>query len=167
MKPFLLIPTLLLSTFGYSQLQSKDSLLFNNINSLQIELAGHGLAYSINYQRVLINRNKFKTLGQIGIAYYPPKTGLIQLWIPVIITEMRSFGKHHAELGAGYVLTNETEIIYKNNKPEEIIGGFVAARVGYRFQKPDGRFVFRINLIPIVHRIKSDIPSFIIAMIIF
>ena len=49
-----------------------------NKNSIQIELGGHGLFYSINYERIIINGDRFKTTGQLGISYYPPNTGIIE-----------------------------------------------------------------------------------------
>ena len=126
-------------------------------NSIQSELFGHGLYYSINYERILFNDQLFKTTGQIGFSYYPESTGLIELWIPVLLNELISFDKHHIEMGAGYIFTNETDT---NTLPdsERVWGGFFTGRIGYRYQKPTGRFIVRLAFTPIIE--YKDIKEF-------
>jgi len=149
-KHYILIPLLLVSSLGLCQEVSSK---FEKKNSAQLELAGHGLAYSFNYERVILNGNKFKTTAQIGAAYYPPETDLIEVWVPIIINEIRSFGNNHAEIGVGYIFNNETTLIYDNaGNPQELIGGFITGRVGYRYQKLDGDFLFRIAFTPFIEK---------------
>jgi hypothetical protein len=89
----------------------------------------------------------FKTTGQIGFSYYPPKGGIIQLWIPVVFNELISFDKHHIEFGFGYIFTKEHVSIKKTESSREW-GGFLTGRIGYRYQKPTGRLILRIGFTP-------------------
>jgi hypothetical protein len=42
---------------------------FDSRNAVSLELGGHGLFYSINYERIVFIGDRFKTTGQVGIAY--------------------------------------------------------------------------------------------------
>lgn len=143
----LIIATITLSTFG--QKATIPTLSFKTNNSIQFELFGHGLFYSFNYERILVNGQKFKTTGQAGIAYYPPKTGIIDIWIPVGINELYSFNSHHLEFGLGYVFINEATRTDDYKEISREWNGFLSGRIGYRYQKPDGRFIFRVGFTPL------------------
>lgn len=122
---------------------------FARNNSIQLELFGHGLFYSVNYERIILNGQKFKTTAQAGISYYPPSTGVIDIWIPVVLNELISFNQHHAEVGAGYIFINEALRGMENEVMSRNWDGFITARLGYRYQKPAGRFLFRAAFTPI------------------
>lgn len=146
--------------------QKTDSLKPNFIykNSAQVGLGGHGVFYSLDYERVLLNGPKTKTTGQIGLSYYPPAIGIIALWIPVIINELISFNKHHIELGLGYVITKDA--IQETSTVSGEWDGFFAGRLGYRYQKPDGRLLIRVGFTPLLYypydyRMYREIPEFI------
>lgn len=133
------------STFGQNDENMIVSYKFKFKNSVEAELFGHGLFYSVNYERLIINGEKFKTLGQIGVAYYPKSTGLIPIWMPIMINQLFSIKKHHIEIGIG-------QIIYNDELPDgkddyELFGGF---KIGYRFQNPNGRLLLKIAFTPII-----------------
>lgn len=113
--------------------------VFSYKNSVQTELFGHGLIYSINFERIILNRPIFNTSGQAGFSYYPAGTGLIRLWLPVLFNEIVSFNNnHHAECGLGYVF-------------REDVGewdGLLTCRLGYRYQNPTERLVIRLAFTP-------------------
>ncbi len=133
----------------YSQNMDTVNTKFFYKNSVQLELGGHGLFYSLHYERVLLNAQKWKTTVQGGAAYYPPQSGIIDIWLPLLLNELISFNKHHIEFGLGYVFTNEA--IRSENL--EVISrewhGFFTGRLGYRYQKPDGRFLLRVAFTPV------------------
>jgi hypothetical protein len=129
---------------------AQDISKFTNPNSVQLELGGHGLAYSLNYERILRNSDRFKTAGQVGFSYYPPSTGFIDYWIPMSINMMYSIGKHHIELGAGIILNRISTRDADNIAIDWNWEGFLSARIGYRYQKPNGRFLFRAGFTPIM-----------------
>lgn len=148
MKHILTITLAFLPVIVFSQNIEQDEFTFDHKNSVQIELFGHGLFYSLNYERIILNKSRFKTAAQVGMSYYPPKTGLIELWIPVAVNEILSFDKHHFEMGLGYVFTNESETVMVNGELKERIGGFITGRIGYRYQKPQGRILLRAGFTP-------------------
>jgi hypothetical protein len=159
----LIIVFIIMNSFwnlGFSQDSVYVDKSFQYRNSIQSELFGHGVLYSINYERIVLNRQSFKTTGQIGFSYYPPSTGIIELWIPIVFNELISFDKHHIEVGIGYIF----------NKDISEWDGFLTGRIGYRYQKPVGRLILRVGFTPFIkvgltpgideHRIiKEFIPS--------
>lgn len=130
--------------------QDQRSSKFQNKNSLQFELGGHGLFYSVNYERILVNADRFKTAAQLGFSYYPPSTGVRDFWIPFSINEIISFGNHHIEAGLGYVLLREAARDQENNPDYWYWTDLVSGRIGYRFQKPGGRLIFRAAFTPMI-----------------
>ena len=137
-------------TYGLSFSAGQESELkkFNFKNSAQVEVGGHGLFYSFNYERVIFNGSSFKTTAQAGISYYPKKTGVRDLWMPLVINEILSFTKHHIELGAGYVVIREAFRDLENNPISWFWSGVLTGRLGYRYQIPDGRINIRVGFTP-------------------
>jgi hypothetical protein len=150
MKNILLLIVFIAATTAiHAQDPLRDSLRFRTHNSVQLELGGHGLFYSLNYERVFINGQRFKTSVQAGVAYYPPPTGIRELWFPVSLNEIFSFNKHHVELGAGCLIINEPGLSIIGETPRRRTQTMIIARVGYRYQKPGGRFILRVGFTPI------------------
>ena len=141
---------ILLSGIGltaFSQTDSSRPPKFAHRNSVQFELFGHGLIYSANYERILINKPRFKTAVQAGVSYFLPTVGFRPVWIPVGINELVSFGKHHLEIGVGQVITPEMGHDLQGN--EKLQWDFLlSGRLGYRYQKPDGRLIVRAGFTP-------------------
>jgi len=128
--------------------QGVESNKFSLKNSFQIEAGGHGLFYSLNYERILINGNQFKTAAQAGFSFYPKQTGVRDVWMPVVINELFSFTKHHIELGVGHVFIREASRDVENNPLAWFWSGAFTGRLGYRYQSPDGRIIFRLGFTP-------------------
>ena len=139
----------------YGQETKEITTIFNHKNSVQLELFGHGLFYSLNYERVVLNRSLFKTTAQVGISYYPPKTGIMELWIPVLVNELISFKAHNLELGGGYIFTNEP-VLFPESAHHRSWGGFLTGRVGYRYQKPNGHLILKAAFTPIFEYRGND-----------
>lgn len=118
---------------------------FQQKNDLHLEILGAAGLYSINYERLLINTHRSKTLVSVGISFIG-----INSWkgfvIPVSLNELISFKQHHIELGIGgspnFVVSNDFGANWDQ---------FVFTRIGYRHQKPNGKFVFRAGVLPIVY----------------
>jgi hypothetical protein len=148
MKTICIVTSFLCSTllFGQEKIQSTK---FENKNSVQLDLGGHGMLYSLNYERVIFNRDRFKTAAQVGFSYYPPSANFIDLWLPVSINEIISFGKHHLEVGIGIVPTRSSLRNIPYVSDEWVWSTFLSARIGYRYQKPDGKFLFRAGFTPL------------------
>ena len=131
--------------------QEKPQFNFLKKNSVQLDLGGPGLLYSIGYERIILNGSRFKTAGKIGAAYYPPALGFIEVWLPVSVSEIISFGNHHAEVGIGYTFVNDkyTSAIGEESRKWD---GFITPNLSYRYQKPQGRFIFKAGVTPFFER---------------
>jgi len=136
--------------FTFSQESKMSNMSFNNCNSIQIELFGHGLFYSLNYERIVINGERFKTSAQLGFSYYPPSTGVRDIWIPFLLNEIMSFKNHHIELGMGYIFINEAVRTVDNEVESRFWDGILTGRIGYRYQKPGGRLMLRVAFTPLL-----------------
>ena len=140
----IIISSLTISIYG----QTSETSKFNRKNSIQVETGGHGLIYSLNYERVIFNGSSFKTVAQAGISYYPPSTGVRDCWIPIVLNELVSFNKHHIEAGIGHVFIREAGRDSENNALEWFWSGVFTGRLGYRYQVPDRRIIFRLGFTP-------------------
>ena len=143
---FVLLSGIVSESFAQDNENTYKAFLYDN--SVQVELFGHGLFYSVNYEKILFNGNKFKTAGQIGVSYYPPQSGVLTVWVPFLVDEILSFGKYHLEIGGGHVFTLE-------RYPDVVPGiwtyswtGFFIARAGIRYQKPEGHLIVRLAFTP-------------------
>lgn len=143
-----------LSSPAFSQ---SDFLAAPSRNSFYVEGFGNALIYSVNFDRILVVKEKSALTGRIGVSYAPPPNKG-----PGVVLEMnylRGSGNHHFELGAGcsyYYLFSKDELIDPN-----ITLFFLTARIGYRYQKKEGGFLFRVGLIPIFAvNVDQDITDF-------
>lgn len=118
-------------------------------NSVQFDLGGPGFIYSLNYERMLINGRRKKTAIQIGASYYPPSTGIRDIWIPIGVNELFSRREHHLEVGLGWIIIREASRDSENEVVEWSWSYMMSARIGYRYQRPDGKFVFRAAFTPL------------------
>lgn len=151
MKEKTLILLLVFSILSIN-INCQDDTKFISRNSFHIELGGSGLYYSLNYERNIINRDILKTSVQIGIRYFPG--GFTDITFPFGINEQFSFNMHHIELGFGMVPTRQ--IFRDPSEQYEIIHSYwinpLTGRLGYRYQKPDGKFIWRIGFTPFLGR---------------
>lgn len=153
MKRLVLILFLLLGCIGFTHAQDvsyKKS--FTKKNSVQLDLGGHGFLYSLNFERIIFNSDRFKTGLQAGVSYYPVSTGVRNFWFPMTLNEIISFNQHHVEIGGGVVFTYEkimsSEQYHIPSRWEWF--KFYAGRIGYRYQKPEGKFIFRAGFTPLM-----------------
>lgn len=119
-------------------------------NSVYLELGGNGLLYSVNYDRRFTDhvagRAGFMVFGGQSGAATDDQIGIAIL--PVMANYLVGSGSHRLELGAGLlfgVAGADTENF--DLAPAVGIGG-VTTTFGYRYQPPDGGFLFRAGLTP-------------------
>ncbi len=134
----------------HSQIPAQDlsNGRFICLNSVQLDLGGQGLFYALNYERILFNQQRWKTAAQVGVSYYPESTGILDYWFPVGINEMYSMGSHHVEAGLAFVWVRSASRGSRNEVLHWFWDYFASGRLGYRYQKPDGRFLFRAGFTP-------------------
>jgi hypothetical protein len=154
MKINLIFTLFICTPILFSQEKNIPPAKFNTRNSVQLDAGGHGMFYSLNYERIIFNGDRFKTTAQVGFAYYPPSWGYLELWMPIGINEIISLkNNHHIELGVGIVPIRSPSPgmeMYDSYSPWS---RFLSARLGYRYQKPDGKFLFRAGFTPLAEGI--------------
>jgi hypothetical protein len=116
-------------------------------NNFQLELGGHGLIYSVNYERIVLDANKMKMTAKVGASYYSPDSGVIGLWMPFSVNGLLSFDMHHVEFGIGQVLTKD-RIGSSQGRSLDSWDMLGTMTLGYRWQKPESRFLFRAVFTP-------------------
>jgi hypothetical protein len=79
--------------------QKSDSITIK-YNSAYIELLGNGYVYSLNYERIVLKRNKVDISARIGISYY---YSLHNATYTPLSIQMYYGNKSKLEIGAGYL----------------------------------------------------------------
>lgn len=123
---------------------------FKYRNSAQFEAFGPAVAYSFNYERNVVNLPRIKTSLQVGAAYIPPPTGLITLHFPINIIQLYSFHQHHIESGLGFILTFSDTDNGATPLRDYDYEAFMSFRLGYRYQKPESHWQFKVLFTPIL-----------------
>ena len=127
-------------------------------HSVYLELGGSAGIYSLNYDLIFLKKNDFKIGARTGLQLlkegYEGTT--MDFYVPVTMNFMYALAKkHHVELGLGaqiasYEIRNiisETEIGFV--RKTEALGN---ATLGYRYQNPDGGFMFRVFYSPFLYQ---------------
>lgn len=116
-------------------------------NTVYLELLGNGALYSINYDRILLDAEKFKISSSIGYGSYRNENFE---GIPFEVNFL--FGhKHYFEIGTGI-----SYIKGLTQMEPEYSWGVVSTtiyntyRIGYRFQKDKKGLFFKVAVIPFV-----------------
>jgi hypothetical protein len=152
-------------SFGFAQAQevSEDTLQTAR-NSLFVELGGNGGTFSLNYDRLLHRGGWFHTSARAGIAGYWWNGGGIG--IPLELNALIGKHKHFFEVGTGLMPSYGYEKTIHNRDPSNPVfqygfdpyfGLNLSGRLGYRFQKSEGGFMFRASYTPFT-TILSAIP---------
>lgn len=108
-------------------------------NSVYIEALGNAGIYSLNYDRILSQN--------IGVRFGAGFLPIIDvLTIPATINLFIGNGSSKLELGAGILILSQTRDnrhgLFRDNN-------FITALIGYRYQQPEGGFLFRIGFTPL------------------
>ncbi|WP_332912602.1 hypothetical protein [Algoriphagus boritolerans] len=89
---------------------------------------------------------------------WPKKFDSKTIWLPSIPIEVSAlFGKsnHHLELGMGITSYLTRSLAFNSETFENIdkvvFDAAIPVRIGYRFQKPEGGFFFRVGYTPVIN----------------
>jgi hypothetical protein len=119
---------------SFAQIEEDSTILFQRGNSFQLDAGGPGGFYSINYERIFVNKDRYKFAAQLGMAI---GEGVL---FNLSLNNLISFRKHHVEIG----ISSSLSLPYKSNNPQV----FLVPKVGYRIQKPKGRWLFKAMFNP-------------------
>ena len=128
-----------------NNITAKDT-SYKRKNAVYFEVLGNALFYSINYERK-IKKNKygFSTF-RIGISDFD------DLFFPLTINEIfDNDKKNHFEVGTGitFAVSQRTWTLDRN---------FITANIMYRYQKPNGKFMFRAGWTPLYFYEENLLP---------
>ena len=133
-------------------------------NAIYLDLAGPGLFYSINYDRVIVD----DVSARIGFSYLSigasadsgsgstASAEFSYIAIPITVSYLGLGSESNMfEVGGGGVILNVkgSGIVESSEASTDVNGSFttlgLTALAGYRHQPPDGGFVFRIGASPV------------------
>lgn len=131
---------------------------FTAKNSVYLELAGNAGRYAFNYGRIIHQKGKLKLNASAGFSMWPKKFDSKTIWLPTVPIEVSAFyGKsnHHLELGMGVTSYLTRSLAFDSETFENIdkvvFDAVIPVRIGYRFQKPEGGFFFRLGYTPVIN----------------
>jgi len=137
--------TILSILISASQSNAQNSNTTYKKNQLYLELAGNGLVYSVNYERLLTENFTLRA----GIGYTP---GLILaegtfIQIPVTASYLLGGQSSKLEMGLGATFFSGQDVEFLGIDAEDFSVVLVTGILGYRYVSRGG-FVFRIALTP-------------------
>jgi hypothetical protein len=159
-RPRLLFVLVLAFSISFGATAQTEAEKFTATHSVHLELGGNAGRYAFNYGRLIYQKRAFKVLGSVGFSLWSD-SNLIKgntRWYPAIPLELSALigrGKHHLEIGLGITSFLDQTINFSNDtgtgiltKGSNFMRTIVPLRVGYRYQKPDGGFFFRVGYTP-------------------
>ena len=120
-------------------------------NTIFIELLGNGGFYSLNYDRILISKEKWKLAGRAGVSYFNFFDDFNTQYyaIPLEVSYLVGKGNHYLETGLGITpFYKFGEGIEEFNHEQKTLFITSTARIGYRYQRKDGGFFFKAGWTP-------------------
>ena len=122
-------------------------------NTIYTEYCGQGFWNSLSFDRLYRIDKKIKTSITAGVTLLPlyKKMNIFVAAIPVSYNWIFGRKNNHLELGAGLTYYSETsKMQYSDIALIRVTNSYLyfTPKIGYRFQKHDGGFFFRITLTP-------------------
>lgn len=137
----------------FSSLEAQENQQVFKRNAFYVELLGQGGLYSVNYDyrvnRQIALRAGFTYL-RLDIFFSDSKvTGF-----PLMVSYLAGKDKGHFEAGVGlmptWVHTETTDFIFTNEESSSsALEVSTCINIGYRYQPPEGGFVFRAGFTPV------------------
>ncbi len=128
---------------------------FTAKQAVSLEVGGNAGRYAINYGRIFHQKGKLKLNASAGFSMFHDRLNAKTTWLPVVPVEISAlYGKsnHHLELGMGVTsyltrrLGFDSETFQTTDKV--VFDAGIPLRIGYRYQKPEGGFFFRVGYTP-------------------
>jgi hypothetical protein len=156
-KPSCLLLALCLLLFAVPALAQEPAPGLTARNTFFAELYGNGGRYSLNYDRIFLQRNRFKASFRVGASLQSFRNNIagdryLQGALPLELNGLWGRGPHHLELGLGFTPVLQERPV-ANTRP--YLPSYFG-RIGYRYQQPGGGLFFRAGLTPGLHRISSS-----------
>jgi hypothetical protein len=132
---------------------------FTARNGIYLEAGGSSGRYAVNFSRIFYQKGKLKLNASAGFSLSRSSIDFdsytSKKWLPVLPLEFSGFyGKrnHHLELGFGVIFFLDQAIELNPDTfefyPRTVFGTILPTRIGYRYQKPEGGFFYRVGYTP-------------------
>lgn len=108
---------------------------------------GNSLFYGINYDRILINKEKWKFTGRLGFAYFYLRYDKYSVFnFPSEFSFLIGKSRHFFETGLGitYYVETVSKEYYSNDKVAHYC--YLLSRFGYRYQRPQGGLFLKVGV---------------------
>jgi len=132
----------------FAQGQTSNKERSPKVNSIQLDLGSYGFLCSVHYERILLNFNKFTTSGRLG---FTAQKELIpedaSIFFPFEFNEFCTIKNHHLEVRLGFIVSDYFNYVNWSTGKWTFFDRFTG-RIGYRYQKPGGKVLFRIGFTP-------------------
>ncbi len=143
--------TVSISTFAQSEIET-----FTAKKAVYLEVGGSSGIYAINYSKIFHQKGKLKLNSSAGFSMWRNKMNDFKtIWLPVVPLEVSAlYGKsnHYLELGFGFTTFLDRTLDFDSETLEledkVVFGAAIPLRIGYRYQKPEGGFFFRVGYTP-------------------
>ena len=138
----------------------------NNMkNQIFMEALGNGIKYSLNYERHILQKEKFNMTTRIGWGYY--LLGDETMSIPFEFTGYFGDGAAHLETGLGVTFCRHKEPIFPSESytlfpnfeyTDEKVSQFIYSfRLGLRYRRYFSSHVFRIGITVLLDPDSEDL----------
>jgi len=155
-KYLLLLVLVFALSFSIESSAQTKAETFTAKNAIYLEVGGSSGRYAVNYSNIFHQKGKLKLNASAGFSMWRNKISDFKtIWLPVIPLEVSAlYGKsnHHLEMGFGLIsfldrtLAIDSETFEFSDKV--VFGAVIPVRIGYRYQKPEGGFFFRVGYTP-------------------
>ncbi|QDK81118.1 hypothetical protein EXU85_21875 [Spirosoma sp. KCTC 42546] len=156
MRHSLFLLYLCLPLIGLSQ-KTTEKDLFRSRNTIYVEGLGSGGFYSVNYERLLLLKEKQAYGFRVGISYFGNSP--TNLTLTGELFALIGKGSHHGDFGIGITGVTRGNI---EASPISLRKNLLVAvpRLSYRYQKPTGGLMLRTGFTPIIELSGETIDRF-------
>jgi hypothetical protein len=131
---------------------------FTSKKAVYLEVGGSSGRYAINYSKIFHQKGKLKLNTSVGFSMWRNEINDFRtIWLPVVPLEVSAVygkSKHHLELGFGLISFLDRTLDFDSESLEledkVVVNAAIPLRIGYRYQKPEGGFFFRVGYTPII-----------------
>lgn len=139
-----------LQLFAQSEQQT-----FTAKNAVYLDLGGNAGQYAFTYGKLFYQKGALKMMGSVGFSLWADRVEESTVFNPAVPLEVSGLigsGNHHLELGLGLTphLATSQDFNAETLELEDkvVFGSLIPLRIGYRYQKPEGGFFFRVGYTP-------------------
>jgi len=128
-------------------------------NTFFFEAGGNSPFYSLNYDYILKEKEKWKLSGRVGLMYVNTFTQIKRqiIGMPLELSYLRGRERSFLEIGIGFTTVYDnyylagmyqSTLIIESEKINDLVLGPVL-RLGYRYQKREGGLFYKIGFTPL------------------